>query len=86
MNATILQRFLAVECSPYVRDLMRTALELARSGAGPRRKRFEFNLFEVSFDLDEGVVLIEEVLNAGEDGMQSIPMDAFLLELNKKQY
>jgi hypothetical protein len=64
MNATLLDQFLAEECTPYVRDLVRSGLEAGSSGAGPRRKRFELNRFEVTFDLDEGEVLIEDVLDA----------------------
>jgi hypothetical protein len=84
MSSTLLERFLAEECTPYVRDLVRTALEAGRAAAGPRRKRFEFNLFEVTFDLDEGEVLIEDVLNASGGGAQRIPVDEFSAALNKK--
>jgi hypothetical protein len=83
MNATLLDQFLAEECTPYVRDLVRGGLEAGRSGAGPRRKRFEFNRFEVTFDLDEGDVLIEDVLDATEAGAQRIPITEFSAALSK---
>jgi hypothetical protein len=43
MNVTLLEQFLMEECTPYVRDLVRGALEAGRAGNGPRRKRFEFS-------------------------------------------
>jgi hypothetical protein len=85
MSATLFQRFLAEECTPHVRALVLTALEAARAGAGPRRKRFEFNLFEVTFDLDEGEVLIEDILNATKAGAQCIPMEEFSAALSNSQ-
>lgn len=84
MNATLLDQFLTEECTPYVRDLVRSGLDAGRSGAGPRRKRFEFNQFEVTFDLDEGDVLIEDVLDTTEAGSQRIPIAEFSAALNKK--
>ena len=84
MSATLLQRFLTEECTPHVRDLLRTALEAAKAGAGPRKKRFEFNVFDVTFDLDEGEVLIEDDLNATQAGAQRIPMEEFSAALSKQ--
>jgi len=52
MNKTLLDQFLAEECTSYVRDLVRRGLDAGTSGAGPRKQHFEFNRFEVTFDLD----------------------------------
>jgi hypothetical protein len=84
MNKTLLEQFLAEECTPEVRDLLRTELERAKSGAGPRRKRFEFNRFEVAFDIDNGDVLIEDILDVAEAGTQRIPLAEFSAAVNKK--
>jgi len=84
MNATLLDQFLAEECTPHVRDLVREALDAGRSGAGPRRRRFEFNRFEVTFDLDEGDVLIEDVLDATEAGAQRVSAAEFSAALEKE--
>lgn len=74
---TLLERFPATECTPYVRDLVLTALEAGRSATGPRRKRFELDLFELTFDLDEGEVVIEDLLNASEAGAQRVRIEEF---------
>ena len=84
MNATRLDQFLAEECTPYVRDLVTGGLAAGRSSAGLRRRHFEFNRFEVTFDLDKGEVLIEDVLDATEAGTQRIPIAEFSAALNKK--
>ena len=81
---TILDQFLAKECTPDVRDLVRSALEAGKRGAGPRRKRFEFNRFDVTFDLDEGDVLIEDVLDATEAGAQRVLLAEFSTALNSR--
>jgi len=77
MSATLLQMFLTEECTPYVRDLVCGALEAGRSGSGPRSRRFEFNRFEISFDLDEGTAVIEDVLDATEAGVERVPIVEF---------
>jgi len=82
MNATLLDQFLAEECTPYVRELVMSGLEAGRTGAGPRRRRFEFNRFEVTFDLDEDDVLIEDVLDATEAGVQHIRVAEFSTALS----
>jgi hypothetical protein len=84
MNATLLDQFLAEECTPYVRDMLRGALDAGRSGAGSQRRHFEFNRFEVTFDLDEGDVLIEDVLDATESGAQRVSIAEFSAALEAK--
>ena len=83
MSSTLLDQFLAEECTPYVRELVKTGLEAGVSGGGPRTTRFEFNRFEVVFDLDKGDVLIEDVLDATEAGAQRISLAEFSAALDK---
>jgi hypothetical protein len=83
MNTTILDQFIAEECTQYVYDLVKSALEAGMSGAGPQASRFEFNRFEISFDLDKGDVLIEDVLDPSEAGAQRVSIAEFLAALNK---
>lgn len=81
MNSTLLDQFLAQDCTPYVRNLVKTGLEAAMLGTGPRTIRFELNRFEIVFDLEEGGVLIEDVLDASEAGVQRVPVADFLAAL-----
>lgn len=85
MNVPLLDQFLAEECTPSVRYLVRAGLEAAESGRGPRRHRFEFNRFEVTFDLDEGEVLLEDVLDVREAGAQRVPIAEFSTALAQHQ-
>jgi hypothetical protein len=83
IGATLFDEFLTEECTPYVRDLLRAALEAATSGTGPTRTRFEFNRFELELDVDQGVVLLDDVLDAGTSGSQRIPMKIFSEALSR---
>ena len=55
-----------------MRDLINAALEAGMTGSGHRTKRFGFKLFEVTFDLEAGMVLIEDVLDPTEAGSQRV--------------
>jgi hypothetical protein len=85
MNGTLLEQFLVEECTSYVRDLVERGLDAGESGAGLRKQRFEFNRFEVTFDLDEDDVLIEDVLDATDAGAQRLPIAEFSAALTKHQ-
>jgi hypothetical protein len=74
MNNTLLAQFISEECTPYVRDLVRAALAEVRSGTAPPTKRFEFNRFELTIDAEDGVALLEDVLDAGAGGTQSVSL------------
>ena len=83
MNAIILEQFIEEECTPYVRDLIKSALETGNSGVGPRTRRFEFNRFDVVFDLNKKDVLIEDVLDFTQAGAQRVSIAEFLAALNE---
>jgi hypothetical protein len=85
MNATLLEQFLTEECTPFVRNLISDGLEAARAGAGTRRGRFEFNRFEITFDLDTESVLIEDVLDPTEVGAQRVSVTEFVAALSAKR-
>jgi hypothetical protein len=85
MSRTLLEQFLAEECTPYVRDLARSGLEVGRSGTGPRKRRFELNRFEITVDLDEDDVLIEDVLDASNAGAQRVSTAELSAALTKHQ-
>jgi len=78
-------QFLDEECTPHVRDLVRNGLEAGESGAGPRSWRFEFNRFEIAFDLDRDEVVIEDVLDPAEAGAQRIPIAEFSAALTARK-
>ena len=81
MYPTLLEEFLEQEATPNVRELLRDAMEAGRSGAGPRRWEFNFDRFDVTFDLDEGDVLIQDDLDVTEAGSRRIPVAEFLAAL-----
>lgn len=58
----LFQQFFEEECSEHVNGLIRAAIAAARSGTGVVKKTFEFNRFEVTVDVANGVVLLEDIL------------------------
>lgn len=73
------------ERTPYVRDLLRQNIEAAVVGAGPRRRRFEFNRFEVTIDADEDCILIEDVLDGTATGEDRVVIAEFLKALSSEK-
>jgi len=77
----LLEKFLEAECghndtsTPYVRGLLGGA-------AAPPNTQFTFNLFNVTVRREEGVVLIEDVLDAGTDVLR-VPLAEFSAALGK---
>jgi hypothetical protein len=82
---SLLEQFLTEECTPYVCRLLLDALQDARAGLAPRRKRLEFNRFEILFDLDEGDVTIEDVLEATNLGVQRVSVTEFSRALRARE-
>ena len=80
MNDTLLEQFLKEECTPYVHGLLQAAL----TTSAPPCKRFEFDRFEVTVDREGGIVLVEDVLDATDAGMQRIPLAEFTQALDKR--
>jgi hypothetical protein len=80
MNATLLEQFLKEECTPYVRGVLEEAL----GATAPSSKRFEFNRFEVTVDREEGMVLVEDVLDATNAGMLRVPLAEFAAALGRR--
>jgi hypothetical protein len=79
MSATLLEQFLSEECTPYVRDLIKEAL----NATAPPRKRFEFNRFEVTIDREAGTVSIDDVLDATSAGELQLPLAEFAAALDR---
>jgi hypothetical protein len=71
MEKTLVDRFFAEEFSEHNRA--RFLEELATRSSGKRR--FNFNVFDVVFDVDSGTVIVEDILEA--DSTETIPIDEF---------
>jgi len=85
MSSRLLEEFLLEECTPYVRRLLQIALEEARAGSGPLRKRFEFNRFEVMLDVAGEVIVLEDVLDPAESGEDRVPLVEFFASLDQSR-
>ncbi len=83
MGATLLEQFMTEECTPYVRSLLQAGIEAARAGTAPQRKSFEFNRFEVTLDVKGAVVVLADVLDPNESGVQRLALGEFFAVLEK---
>jgi hypothetical protein len=83
MRSRLLEEFLSEECTPYVRGLLEAALEAARAGSGPTRRRFEFNRFEVTLDVAGEEVVLEDVLDPAQSGELKLPLSEFYGALDR---
>lgn len=79
MSSNLLQQFLSQECTPYVRRLLEEALE----NASPPTRRLEFNRFELTIQHEDGEILVEDVLDETESGVQRVPLADFAASLEK---
>lgn len=79
-TATLLDQFLAEECTPYVQRL----LEEAISNTATLRPHFEFNRFEVSVERLDDTVILEDALDATGAGIQTVPLREFIHALNRR--
>lgn len=73
MSTELLHQFLAQECTGYVRQLLEAAIA---DHAAPR-PHLEFNRFEVTIDRDRSMVILEDVLDSTERGVQHVPLEEF---------
>lgn len=78
MDTTLLEQFLAQECTRYVRALLDEALASTSHSC-----RLEFDRFELTIQHDEGWVLVEDVTDATEAGAQRVALKDFAASLEK---
>jgi hypothetical protein len=71
MTASLLEEFLAEECTPHVVGVL---IEAAEGQSGERY--FTFNRFNVRLDIDAGVATIEDELDP--DIEFALPIDEFI--------
>lgn len=79
MTASLLDQFLAWECTPYIRRL----LEEAIADASALRPHFEFNRFKVTIERNNNMVTLQDVLDATEAGAQHVPLVEFANALSR---
>jgi hypothetical protein len=84
MNETLLKQFMTFEFNDYIYDLMIRTLDGCRNGIPPEFKNFEFNRFEILIDCKKEIVIITDVLDASETGIQEVDFNEF--EDTMKEY
>lgn len=77
----LLERFIQDECNAFIRRLLEDAIE----DSTMTHPHFEFNLFDVTIEREEKAILLEDLLDATQAGLQRVPIEAFLVALRKCQ-
>jgi hypothetical protein len=73
MAGTLLEQFLSYECAPHVRQLLENAI----NDLSMLQPFFEFNRFEITIDRENGIVILADVLDATDDGVQHVLLSEF---------
>lgn len=79
MNTSLLEEFLAQECTPHVRRLLVDAIADTLTAY----HRFEFNRFEVTIDRNSNEVVIEDVLDTSPEGVNRLSIVRFTAALSQ---
>jgi hypothetical protein len=80
MPESLLDQFLAEECTPYVRRLLEEAL----ADTSSQRHHFEFNRFEVTFERETDIAILEDVLDTTPAGTQRVPLAELASALGRR--
>lgn len=79
-SSALVRRFLSEEVTPAVRELLKHSVaDAVAQGAVVRE--FNFNVFDVKVDFDEGRVTVADVLEP--DSSSTISLDAFITALEQ---
>lgn len=84
MSMNVIERFVQQELDAHVRGGLQSAIDEKRSSENVYKREFEFNSFDVVLDFSRGMVIVQDVLIAGEDGDQEISMSDFIDVCNLK--
>lgn len=77
--SNLLEQFITQECTAYVRRLIEGAI----TDSGTPRPHFEFNRFEVTIKREANIVVLEDVLDAAETGVQHVSLAEFTAALTQ---
>ena len=80
MPQTLLEQFLAEECTAHVRERLEDAL----ANPGAAASHFEFNRFGVTLGRSPASVVLEDVLDASEAGVQQVSLEEFTAALSRR--
>ena len=76
---SLLDEFLSQECTLHVRQL----LERTLADDSVRRPHFEFDRFELTIEREDGVAVLEDILDATDAGVQRVQLADFETALSR---
>lgn len=75
----LIERFVAQEWSDHVRAVLREALRQRAESDKVLFRQCEFNCFEVEFDFLKGVVVVQDIIDSGEESSVEMPISEFVV-------
>ena len=77
-NNRVVEQFVAQELSPHVRKVLREALQQGADFDKVLARQCEFNCFDVEFDFVRGVVVVQDLLDSGEESFAEMQISDFV--------
>lgn len=75
----LLEQFITQECTAYVRRMLENAI----ADSATPRPHFAFNHFEITIDRIANIVVIEDALDATEEGVRNVPLEEFAAAIKR---
>lgn len=76
---SVIEQFVAQELSSHVRKVLREALQQRADSDKVLARQCEFNCFDVEFDFLKGVVVVQDILDSGEESSVEMPIPDFVI-------
>ena len=77
-SGTLIERFVARELDDSVRSVLKNAFDERICSKSVLLREFEFNCSDVFLDFEKGIVILQDVLSAGESSFLDMPMRDFI--------
>ncbi|UVM45423.1 hypothetical protein LOY47_03910 [Pseudomonas brassicacearum] len=79
VNNSLIERFIAQELNPHVRKVLNEILQQRADLDEVLVRQCEFNCFDVEFDFLKGMVVVQDVLDSGEESSVELPIADFVI-------
>ena len=73
-DGALIKRFVVQELDGSVRSILKDAFDERICSKSVLFREFEFNCFDVSLDLEKGIVTLQDVIFSGESSFLDIPI------------
>lgn len=79
VNNSLIERFIAQEFSPHARKVLSEALQQRADSDKILARQCEFDCFDVELDFLKGMVVVQDILDSGEESSVELPIADFVI-------